>query len=153
MNEVSHSITEINRNDTGTFYKVTVQVPMSLGYVDHISFDVYKNGYDKKFDLKHTINKNGYSYFEDVIFLEKSNLYHYYFKFKINNAIYFKRDDSFKISSLYETPILAMNLIFAINYLHSILIKPYMANKSDNNYILLNDNQSSYVLSATKEDK
>ena len=26
-------------------------------------------------------------------------------------------------------------------------------NKSDNNYILLNDNQSSYVLSATKEDK
>ena len=26
-------------------------------------------------------------------------------------------------------------------------------NKSDNNYILLNDNQSSYVLSVTKEDK
>ena len=104
MNEIKHEIKEINKNNNNTEYNISVSIPMSLGYVNDISFCVYKDNFIKTVDLKHTNNLNGISYFNGNTSLDKSNLYHYFIKYKINNITHYLKDDSFKISSLYNTP-------------------------------------------------
>lgn len=109
------NIEEIYNNDNGKKYKILIELPMEVGFVNYINFVVEKNNHDLSFRMKHLKNENGKIYFETIVDLETFAIYNYYFEFKANNQIryidknknitnYITRDNKAKMSVDFNTP-------------------------------------------------
>ncbi|MBQ8471923.1 MAG: glycoside hydrolase family 13 protein [Bacilli bacterium] len=115
MNDVSFKINEIEKLENGNNYQIIVEIPFEYGFVDNLDFIIEKGNKTMVFPLKHLRNIDNKAYFETNVYLETSAIYHYYFKYKINNQIKYikkenllkdliKKDEMYKMSVNFETP-------------------------------------------------
>ena len=109
------NIKEIENINDGKKYKILVELPMEVGFVNYINFVVEKNNHDLSFRMKHVKNEKGKIYFETELELETCAIYNYYFEFKANNQIryidkdknitnYITRENKSKMSVNFNTP-------------------------------------------------
>jgi len=88
------SIKEIENIDNGKKYKVLLELPMDIGWIDYINFIVEKGKEKLCFPMKHIKNENNKIYFETKVDLETRAIYNYYFEFKVNNNVkYIDKDN------------------------------------------------------------
>ena len=92
LENINFNIQELNKTTDGARFKVSIQVPMSMGFIERMKFIIDSNNERRAFQLKHIKNENNMVYFETEIELPTKALYHYYFSFEANhNFIYFKK--------------------------------------------------------------
>lgn len=88
------SIKEIENIDNGKKYKVLLELPMDIGWIDYMNFIVEKGKEKLCFPMKHIKNENNKIYFETKVDLETRAIYNYYFEFKVNNNVkYIDKDN------------------------------------------------------------
>jgi len=115
MKEVSLKFNEIKKEENGNRYKVTITLPMEVGWIDYLDLIIEKGNETLTYPLKHKINENNKIIFETEFYLETRAIYHYYFKYKSNDQIkYINKenkiddkiitDDMFKMSVNFNTP-------------------------------------------------
>ena len=91
IKDINFNIQELRKTNDGAVFKVSIQVPMSTGWIERMKFIVDGSNERRAFQLKHLKNENGFVYFESDIELPTKAIYHYYFSFEANhNFIYFK---------------------------------------------------------------
>ena len=114
-NEVTHEFNELEKNENGIKYKVTIELPMEIGWIDYIDLIIDESYKSTIYPLQHVININNKAIFETTLELPTKAIYHYYFKYKVNNEIkyinkenhpenYITKDEMFKTSVNFETP-------------------------------------------------
>jgi glycosidase len=90
-------VKEISNIQNGKKYKISINLPMNIGWIDYINFVVEKGNEKQYFPMKHIKNEKGNIYFETYVDLETRAIYNYYFDFKVNNKIkYITKDNSIK---------------------------------------------------------
>ena len=115
MNEVLCKINKIRAIYNGSKYKVNIEIPLNVGWIDYINFVILKGNDAIHYPMKHIKNENGKSFFEVELDLETRAIYHYYFTFKVNNQTKYinnqntisnqiNMDDMSKMSVNFETP-------------------------------------------------
>jgi len=115
MNEVSFKINKLETLEYGANYQVTVEFPFDIGWIDYLDLVVVKARDTLRFPLKHKINENNKIIFETNFYLDTRAIYHYYFKYKVNNEIkyikkvnthdnYINQDEMYKMSVNFSTP-------------------------------------------------
>ncbi len=88
--EPHHHIISIKKYHNGESLKVTVRLPMRLGWFERVRLNVINAGnFDLnsvQYDIPHSRNDEctGYAIFETEIFLATSALYYYYFSYDCN---------------------------------------------------------------------
>ena len=87
MNEVVYEFKEIEKLENGNKYNVTVELPINTGWIDYLDLVIEKGHDTLIFPLKHKKNENNKIVFETNIYLDTRAIYHYYFKYKVNNEI------------------------------------------------------------------
>lgn len=115
-NNISFDMQEIEKNDFGNKYHVSIKVPMSVGWIDDMRIVFEDRGYVFGYKLKHIKNENDYVYFEGDIPLETRAIYRYYFSYYVNGFLNFHkkedivekdtiiRDEMWKMSVNFDTP-------------------------------------------------
>ena len=115
MNEVTFKINEISNGKEGNKYQITVEMPKTIGWIDYINF-VVETTYNKiEHPLKYLKTEDDKIFFEAEIDLKTQAIYHYYFKYKVNNQTkYIKnkyiaenqisKDEMYKMSVNFKTP-------------------------------------------------
>ena len=94
MNEVSFKFNEIEKLEYGTKYQVIVELPLNIGWIDYLDLVVEKGDETLTFPLKHQKNEQNKAVFKTSIYLDTRAIYHYYFKYKVNNQIkYIKKEN------------------------------------------------------------
>lgn len=94
LDNITFDIKELNKTEDGARYKIAIQVPMSMGFIERMKFIIESSNERRAFQLKHIKNENDMVYFETEIELETKAIYHYYFSFEANhNFIYFKKSN------------------------------------------------------------
>ncbi len=94
IKDINFNIQELEKTNDGAKFRVSIQVPMSIGWIERMKFIVDSSNERRAFQLKHLKNENGLVYFETEIELPTKALYHYYFSFEANhNFIYFKKEN------------------------------------------------------------
>ena len=96
------NIKEIENISNGKKYKVLVELPMEVGFVNFINFIVEKGNQDLSFLMKHVKNENGKIYFETTVDLETCAIYNYYFEFKANNQIRYIDKEPLQMTELFD---------------------------------------------------
>lgn len=118
--EPQHSIISVRKDRNGEVLKVTVQLPMQLGWFERVRLNVVSNG---SFDLNsvqytipHSRNSDdtGYAVFETEIYLTTSALYYYYFSYDCNGQHFrMKKKDVTGNSSITKQECFKMAVNFA----------------------------------------
>ena len=72
-------VKEFENINNGKKYKVEINLPMNIGWIDYINFVVEKGCQTLYFPMKHIKNENGKAYFETYVDLETRAIYNYYF--------------------------------------------------------------------------
>ena len=116
LKNIDYNIEEVSKDNYGASYKVSISVPMSLGWIERMKFITESNSERDAHQLHHLKNENGYVYFEGVFYLPTKAIYHYYFSFEANHCfIYYKaknienfqsisRNDMWKMSVNFKVP-------------------------------------------------
>ena len=117
LDDIQFELTKTeNIKDAYARYKVEVKVPLSLGWIEGMSFIVEDNQRRILFNMKHTNNTSLYACFETSLVLDTSALYHYYFSLIANDTfMYYKKqnndkpnqinaEDMWKLSVNFEVP-------------------------------------------------
>ncbi len=93
MNNTSFNINKVETLENSARYRVMIKIPVSVGWIDKVEFNVESLSINKSFHMKHLKNDDNYANFETYVELPTRALYHYYFKMFINNNwIYIKND-------------------------------------------------------------
>lgn len=99
MFDIIHEIKKIKKEENGCTYKITLSVPMSLGFIKDVFIEIdginYKLNYTKKDDSS--------AFFENNIYLKTKAIYHYYFTFKANDQK-MKYGENLKICVNFNVP-------------------------------------------------
>jgi len=107
---------EIEKNDYGNRYHVSVEVPINVGWIDDMRIVFEDRDRVFAYKLKHQKNENGKVYFEGDIPLETRAIYRYYFSYYVNGFLNFHkkenivekdaiiRDEMWKMSVNFDTP-------------------------------------------------
>lgn len=96
-------------------YKVTIKVPISLGWISHVHINFQKEGNNFSHRLEHKTNEDGFAIFESDISLDTSALYKFFFNFDIYGTTHFytksginnssvNQDNFFSMSANFKTP-------------------------------------------------
>ena len=75
----------IEKLENGNKYKVTMSLPLTTGWIDYLDLVIEKGNETLTFPLKHKRNENNLIIFETELYLETRAIYHYYFRYKVNN--------------------------------------------------------------------
>ncbi len=114
--DVEFNLEEIKDLENGKRYRVTIKLPISIGWIEQMKFMVEKGWETISFPLKHKENKDFKVVFEGEIDLETRAIYRYYFNCLINNENKFIkevnllddnqiiRDEKGKLSVNFNTP-------------------------------------------------
>ena len=112
---VNFKIIPINNIESGKKYKVSMEIPIELGWIDNVNFIVENGNKIFAHKLNHQKNENGLALFESEIFLETKAIYRYYFSYfvdgmqhfcKRENLVdnYIIRDEMWKMSVNFSVP-------------------------------------------------
>ena len=116
LKDITFQIQEISKNANFAKYKISIQVPMSIGWIENMKFNIESNGEINTYQLAHIKNDNDLVYFEREIDIPTKALYHYYFSMEANNKfLYFKKnnqdnytriskEDMWKLSVNFKAP-------------------------------------------------
>ena len=114
--KISYNIEELEKLDYGCKYRISIKLPMDMGWFDDMNFVVKNDGYRTLHKLQHKENKDGYVYFEGEVFLNTTAVLRYYFSYLLHGQLrYFKKEDKFpnnyiandemwKMSVNFDTP-------------------------------------------------
>ena len=114
--KISYNIEELEKLDNGCKYRISIKLPMDMGWFDDMNFVVKNDGYRTLHKLQHKENKDGYVYFEGEVFLNTTAVLRYYFSYLLHGQLrYFKKEDKFpnnyiandemwKMSVNFDTP-------------------------------------------------
>lgn len=120
--EPQHTITSVRRDRDGEVLKVTVQLPMQLGWFERVRLNVVNAGSSDlnsiQYDIPHSENNEhtGYAVFETEVYLTTSALYYYYFSYDCNGQHFrlkkknvtennsISKADCFKLSINFSAP-------------------------------------------------
>lgn len=118
--ELRHSITSIRRDCNGEVLKVTVQLPMQLGWFERVRLNVVSGAsFDMnsiQYAIPHSRNSDdtGYAIFETEIYLTTSALYYYYISFDCNGRHFrMKKKDVTADSSISKQECFKMSINFS----------------------------------------
>ena len=93
LEKISHKITEIEKQEDGCRYNISIKVPMDVGFIKRMKFIVETTDSRSAFPLEYIKNEDGYAYFGGNIHLITKAIYHYYFSFEANGSfIYYKKE-------------------------------------------------------------
>ena len=99
MYDITHEIKKIKKEENGCTYKITLSVPMSLGFIKDVFIEIdgmnYKLNYTKKDEIS--------AFFENNIYLKEKSIYHYYFTFKANDQN-MKYGENLKLGVNFNVP-------------------------------------------------
>ena len=115
IKNVKISLNPIDVSDDGNLYKVTVQIPTKLGWIEDVKFILDFNFPKQESKLNFIKEENGNAIFETEVYLPTRAIYLYYLSCKINgNLIYLKNnysnlneinsDECYKISVNFDVP-------------------------------------------------
>lgn len=115
LKNVKISLNPIDVSDDGNLYKVTVQIPTKLGWIEDVKFILDFNFPKQESKLNFIKEENGNAIFETEVYLPTRAIYLYYLSCKINgNLIYLKNnysnlneinsDECYKISVNFDVP-------------------------------------------------
>ena len=116
LDYIKHKIEKIEDIKDGAKYRVSIRVPMEVGFIERMKFIVESSDSRHAFQLKHVKNDSGFVYFEGDVELFTKAIYHYYFSFEANNNfIYYKKEkitdhqtitpeEKWKMSVNFEVP-------------------------------------------------
>ena len=92
--DIKFDITELGNIEDGKKYKVSIKLPMSMGWFDNMNF-VVEDGNNKVFyKLPHKENKDGYVHFEGTVDLKTRAVLRYYFSYLLHGQLkHFKKKD------------------------------------------------------------
>ncbi len=94
IKDINFNIQSLETNENGEKFKVSIQIPMSMGWIERMKFIADSPVQRTAFQLKHVKNENGMVFFEGIVELPTRYFYDYYFSFEANHQfIYFKRRD------------------------------------------------------------
>ncbi len=85
--KISFQINELEKLENSKKYKVSIQVPMEAGWIEHMNFVVERGRETLYFRLDHKKNEDGMVYFETEVNLDTRAIYRYYFSCLINNQV------------------------------------------------------------------
>lgn len=116
LDDIKYNIKEIEKTENDCKYKIEIQVPITIGWIERMKFITEANDGRRAYQLKHVKNDDNYVYFETELNLPTKALYHYYFSFEANHRfIYYKKenrqdinhinqDEMWKLSVNFKTP-------------------------------------------------
>lgn len=116
LKDASFEINKIKDNLDSQSFKVSIELPASLGWIENVNFIVETSNRKDYYKMKHKKNENEKVHFETEVKLETKAIYHYYFSFEANNKLmYFKKenktennrvskDEAWKMSVNFEVP-------------------------------------------------
>ena len=115
LNQIKFKIEKKDTTNNTNQYKVTIIVPMSIGWIERMKFITQTEDERVAHQMKHIKNADGLVYFETEITLPTKALYHYYFSFEANhNFIYYKKQNKDKIKSISKADMWKMSSDFEV---------------------------------------
>ncbi len=115
LKKIMFDIKEINSYETGARFKVTIKVPMELGFIERMKF-ITETTYERNaHQLHHKNNEDGYVCFEEYVDLPTKALYNYYFSFEANhNFIYYKKSNIANYKSVSKEDMWKLSVNFKV---------------------------------------
>ena len=116
LEKINFDIKETETKENGTNYKISIKIPMSLGWIEGVNFIVETSTSRDAYQMQHVKNDEDYAFFETNVFLPTKALYHYYFSFQANNQfIYYKKNnDNHSISHISKDDMWKMSVNFKV---------------------------------------
>lgn len=114
MNKAKCKLILLKEENDFSIYKVSLEVPMNLGWIDNVNFHLFNRTYSNIINLKHIVNENGYSLFEAEVELPTSALYHDYFSFSANGISYFVDKDGNIVNNLNYSEMNKFSVHFSV---------------------------------------
>lgn len=115
LQDIEFKLDELDELNDGSKYKVSIKVPLKLGWIEKMNFIVEDGNSRDNYQLKHLYNDDKYAYFEDYITLGTKALYHYYFSFETNNKfMYFKKQNNDKVNHINKEDMWKLSVNFEV---------------------------------------
>lgn len=103
MDNIKYSIKTLLDIDDGKKYKISLELPMDLGWYEDVTIVIEKFQNIINVPLKFCKVENNFAVFEGVVDLKTSAFYHYYFRCKVNGETKFINNKN-NIDSKMITP-------------------------------------------------
>ena len=102
VNNIKFDLKPMQFSDDGNNYKVIMQIPMELGWIDDVQFVLD----DSNIPMNYLKSENNMAFFKTEIYLPTKAIYHYYFTFKANSNLFTIKNNSneFKLSVNFDVP-------------------------------------------------
>ena len=92
---MKHEIKQVSKNENGAVYKILLQIPFALGWIERVKFYVSTREQKNVYPMQHVKNENDIAYFETTVELPRYAVYHYYFSFDANSRFrYYKKENT-----------------------------------------------------------
>ena len=116
VNNIKVDFRTLKTSEEGNLYKITIQIPMDLGWIEDVKFILEDEFNKRKINMKYFTQNENMAYFIAETFIETKAIYHYYFSCKANgNFIYLKHknkgnnklidnDEKWKLSVNFDVP-------------------------------------------------
>ena len=115
LDKVEFEINQIAKTDDDATYKINIKIPMSLGWIDGVTFQAETTHSRYSHSLKFAKKDDKFAYFEGVVTLQTKALYHYYFSFQANEKyINFKQNDRDNTSQISKDNMWKMSVNFEV---------------------------------------
>ena len=83
-NNMFFNIKPIKETDNGKKYKISIELPMSIGWIEDVNFVIEKGNETIYYKLNHKENIDNKAFFENEIDLDTRAIYRYYFSYYAN---------------------------------------------------------------------
>ena len=115
-NNMFFNIKPIKETDNGKKYKISIELPMSIGWIEDVNFVIEKGNETIYYKLNHKENIDNKAFFENEIDLDTRAIYRYYFSYYANGERQFHkkenhtsnnnitREEMWKMSVNFDTP-------------------------------------------------
>ena len=95
INEISHNIKKLGKlKKNEEIFKISIKIPFSFGWIERVNLSIINSNKENLYQLMHIENKDDYAYFETIVKLQTSAIYHYHFSFEANGKFrYYKKNN------------------------------------------------------------
>ena len=112
---MKHEIKQISKNENGAVYKIMLQIPFALGWIERVKFYITTREQKNVYPMQHVKNENDMAYFETTIELPRYAVYHYYFSFDANNHFrYYKKENTSGDNSVTNEECWKLSVCFSV---------------------------------------